>query len=40
MSVEELLKWRDRDKAEYASEMRAEKIRRGEGLSNKIRVRF
>ena len=40
MSVEELLKLRDRYKAEYQREIDAERIANGEGLGRKVLVRF
>lgn len=40
MSVEELLTLRDKYKSEYLQELQAEKIERGLGTKNKIKVRF
>lgn len=40
MSVEELLKLRDRYKAEYQREVDAERIANGEGLGRKVLTRF
>lgn len=40
MSPDELLQWRDYYKAEYNRELRKERIDRGEGTGNTVKVRF
>ena len=40
MSPEELTTWRDHYRAEYNRELRVERIDRGEGTGNTVKVRF
>jgi hypothetical protein len=40
MSPEELTTWRDYYRAEYNRELRVERIDRGEGTGNTVKVRF
>lgn len=40
MSVDELLKWRDKYRALYRSELKDEKIKNGIGVGGKVQVRF
>tara|TARA_Y100000289_G_C3872448_1_gene124233 strand:+ start:14 stop:640 length:627 start_codon:yes stop_codon:yes gene_type:complete len=40
MSVDELLQWRDYYRAEYNREVRKERMDRGEGTGNTVKVRF
>jgi hypothetical protein len=40
LTIEQLLYWRDRYKSEYTQEQYRERLKRGDGVSNSIKVRF